>query len=143
MKKLLSILLIVSTLFLSIGISVCFAKAIDNTSLSSSQTENDNEKLEKIQKQDEKIKSLEKQVEELKTKLKDADKFKEKYKNLKLQLKEEKLDKKTTIWGRAKNIFINNIGTAVGNVLSSIFKWTLIISPFLVLCVICAIADRV
>lgn len=155
MKKLLSILLIVSTLFLSVGVSVCSAKVNNNISISeATNTENNDEK---IQQQEEKIKSLEKQVEELKSelqsKIKNEDEFKEnckrnikemykeKYKDLKMQLKNEKLNKRTSIWGRAKNKFINNVGTAVGNVLTSIFKWTLIVGAVLGLGIIGALAD--
>ena len=152
MKKPLSILLIVSTLFLSVGISVCSADVTENNLTSvTTNTENFNEKLEQTQLQNEKIKSLEKQVEELKaelqSKLKNEDEFKEnykrsikemykeKYKDLKMQLKNEKLNKRTTIWGRAKNKFINNVGTAVGNVLTTIFKYTLIAATFIGLAV--------
>lgn len=158
MKKLLSILLVVSTLFLSIELHICFADVNNNTSFSeTTQAENDHEKLGKIQQQGEKIKSLEKQIEalkaELQSKIKNEDEFKEnykknikemykeKYKDLKMQLKNEKLNKRTSIWGRAKNKFINNVGTAVGNVLTSIFKCTLIIGTILGLGIIGALTN--
>lgn len=111
MKKLLSILLIVSTLFLSIGIQACFAKCIDTNSQSYEEYQKDLEikelkrRLKDIEVRNEKFEQ-EKQQKEKDIKIQELEQLLKKVssRNEKL-INEIKDNNEPSIWSKIKNVF--------------------------------------